>query len=107
MLFQWLQEKNIVDIRKREELVTRAQCYFSLESPASEILYNGRFLCSMSHSITEVFHRTEYLSVKIDINMNTSCRMIIHRHADSNRTRRTNIELLFELLEIRNSIVRF
>jgi hypothetical protein len=42
VLFQWLQEQNIVDIRKREELVKRAQCYFSLKSPASEILYNGR-----------------------------------------------------------------
>jgi len=42
VLFQWQQEHNIVDIWKREEFVTRAQCYFSLKSPASEILHNGR-----------------------------------------------------------------
>jgi len=42
VLFQWLQEKNIVESRKPENLVTKAQCYFSLKTPASGILYNGR-----------------------------------------------------------------
>jgi hypothetical protein len=42
VLFQWLQEQNIVDIKKREDLVIRAQCYFSLKNPTSEILCNGR-----------------------------------------------------------------
>jgi hypothetical protein len=42
LLFQWQQEHNIVDIRNLEEFVTKTQCYFSLESPASEILHNGR-----------------------------------------------------------------
>jgi len=51
VLFQWLQEKNIVDIRKREELVTRAQCYFSLKIPASEILYKVTLVCAVSNTV--------------------------------------------------------
>jgi hypothetical protein len=42
VLFQWQAEHDVVCIQKREDLVTRGQCYFSLEGSASEILYNGR-----------------------------------------------------------------